>query len=1599
MDKTVRGQITIVDYKDGEDAYAVFADHDSHAVSCDPSGNPLAGELGASGKAVFLFSASRGAANLAMRYASAAGSSGVCAWTIKRAVGCTAAVVSGSNDKMSINTLTADSGYVEVSFNLEGKQTLDKRLVVVKQKKGDQGAQGKPGADGKPGTDGKQGCMLRPRGAWVAQTAYVYDAQYRDVVMVDGSWYIVRTSHTSGTQFDLSKWEEFNEFINLATSVLLAGKGYIDVMGAGRLMVYDTDKSTGWEMTAGMIRHTKTGLTLTADGKLYDPDGVHISAGGQTIKQMQNGLAGVATRVSSAEAELKVQSGLIATKVSETDFNGNTIASKINQSATTIQIEASKINLKGAVTFESMSSNMQDKVNSAVVKSEVQYALGDSSTVAPVSGWNVTSPVWTEGKYVWQRTAATTGTGTAYSQAVCIQGAKGSKGDQGIQGPAGKDGRTTYFHIKYSMKSAPTSAADMTETPSDYIGTYVDYTEADSTDPKKYTWSRFKGLQGATGTQGIPGKNGADGRTSYLHIKYSNDGKTFTANNGEDAGNWIGQYTDFTQADSMEFAKYKWSKIKGETGPTGSQGIPGTSSYFHVKYSPNANGNPMSDTPNIYIGTAVTTTSSAPTSYTAYKWSQFKGSKGDQGIQGPAGKDGRTTYFHIKYSMKSAPTSAADMTETPSDYIGTYVDYTEADSTDPKKYIWSRFKGLQGATGTQGIPGKNGADGRTSYLHIKYSNDGKTFTANNGEDAGNWIGQYTDFTQADSMEFAKYKWSKIKGETGPTGSQGIPGTSSYFHVKYSPNANGNPMSDTPNIYIGTAVTTTSSAPTSYTAYKWSQFKGSKGDQGIQGPAGKDGRTTYFHIKYSMKSAPTSAADMTETPSDYIGTYVDYTEADSTDPKKYIWSRFKGLQGATGTQGIPGKNGADGRTSYLHIKYSNDGKTFTANNGEDAGNWIGQYTDFTQADSMEFAKYKWSKIKGETGPTGSQGIPGTSSYFHVKYSPNANGNPMSDTPNIYIGTAVTTTSSAPTSYTAYKWSQFKGSKGDQGIQGPAGKDGRTTYFHIKYSMKSAPTSAADMTETPSDYIGTYVDYTEADSTDPKKYTWSRFKGIQGATGTQGIPGKNGADGRTSYLHIKYSNDGKTFTANNGEDAGNWIGQYTDFTQADSMEFAKYKWSKIKGETGPTGSQGIPGTSSYFHVKYSPNANGNPMSDTPNIYIGTAVTTTSSAPTSYTAYKWSQFKGSKGDQGIQGPAGKDGRTTYFHIKYSMKSAPTSAADMTETPSDYIGTYVDYTEADSTDPKKYTWSRFKGIQGATGTQGVGVKAQELQYYLSTSSTTVTGGSWVSSPPAWAVGKYLWERTKVTWTNGSVSYTNAVFNKFVSDPIELARLGKTVVDGGYIKTSLINVNSLLSQNITVSNNAVITNLRAKNAVIEGMLKGVIGTFKSLSTEDGGISVSPTEFNVRDCDVSILGSVNGRNVRLSSYDIWCDDFLGFMALNYRIFNIPRAGDAYIHVSGSKGVIENMWEICGEDREPINLVYLRGNGTYRLNVCEAPIGHVIIVCNDSSNNKDIALARTPDHPYITLQSYRSVVLVANGQNNYYNSRYVSTLLPIVGFGY
>lgn len=158
-----------------------------------------------------------------------------------------------------------------------------------------------------------------------------------------------------------------------------------------------------------------------------------------------------------------------------------------------------------------------------------------------------------------------------------LDGLQGEKGEQGVPGKDGKDGtngvdgKTSYFHIKYSSVANPTSSSQMTETPSTYIGTYVDYEPNDSTDPKKYTWSKF---EGSDGKDGIPGTNGTDGKTYYLHIAYANsaDGRTgFSVSDGTNKL-YIGQYTDTVKEDSTDPTKYMWSKIKGDPGADGKPG-------------------------------------------------------------------------------------------------------------------------------------------------------------------------------------------------------------------------------------------------------------------------------------------------------------------------------------------------------------------------------------------------------------------------------------------------------------------------------------------------------------------------------------------------------------------------------------------------------------------------------------------------------------------------------------------------------------------------------------------------------------------------------------------------------------------------------------------------------------------------------------------------------------------------------------------------------------------------------------------------------------------------------------------------------------------
>lgn len=173
--------------------------------------------------------------------------------------------------------------------------------------------------------------------------------------------------------------------------------------------------------------------------------------------------------------------------------------------------------------------------------------------------------------------------------------------------------------------------------------------------------------------------------------------------------------------------------------------------------------------------------------------------------------------------------------------------------------------------------------------------------------------------------------------------------------------------------------------------------------------------------------------------------------------------------------------------------------------------------------------------------------------------------------------------------------------------------------------------------------------------------------------------------------------------------------------------------------------------FFYIRYSEYDDGHVMTDIPNektLYIGTCSTNSETAPTNFREYTWALIKGS---DGIDGEPGADGKTQYLHIKYS-NDGTTFTENNGETVGDWIGTCVDYTEADPVDFSAYKWKKFKGESG------IGVLTTEVYYYLSDSNTTQTGGSWVTTPPAWVNGKYYWQKVITTFTDGKTSESTPV-------------------------------------------------------------------------------------------------------------------------------------------------------------------------------------------------------------------------------------------------
>lgn len=330
--------------------------------------------------------------------------------------------------------------------------------------------------------------------------------------------------------------------------------------------------------------------------------------------------------------------------------------------------------------------------------------------------------------------------------------------------------------------------------------------------------------------------------------------------------------------------------------------------------------------------------------------------------------------------------------------------------------------------------------------------------------------------------------------------------------------------------------------------------------------------------------------------------------------------------------------------------------------------------------------------------------------------------------------------------------LQGEKGDQGIPGPAGKDGedgtdgKTSYTHIAYANSADGQTDFSVSDSNRDYIGMYVDFTATDSNDPADYAWSKIKGADGA---QGTPGKAGEDGKTPYLHIAYANSADGTSGFSVTDSENklYIGQYTDYTAADSTDPVKYSWTRIKGETGATGPKGDKGDTGAQGEQGEKGDKGDTGATGP--------------------------KGDKGDAGAAG-VGIKSITEYYAVSASNTTAPTSwntSVPTMTTTNKYLWNYerITYTNNTTSDSAKRVIGVYgntgakgdKGDPGDTGATGNGIKSITNYYLASASSSGVTTSTsgWKTTMQSTSTSKrYLWNYEKIAYTNGTTVNTTPV-------------------------------------------------------------------------------------------------------------------------------------------------------------------------------------------------------------------------------------------------
>lgn len=367
-----------------------------------------------------------------------------------------------------------------------------------------------------------------------------------------------------------------------------------------------------------------------------------------------------------------------------------------NEVATT---EITLTNVNDGVDGKNGNDGLPGKDGVGLKSTVVTYGLSTSETTQPTS-WTTQAPTLIKGKYLWTKTVWTYTDNTSETGYQKTYIAK--DGNDGNDGLPGKDGvgiksTTITYASSTSGTTKPTSgwSSAIPSVPAgNFLWTKTVWTYTDNTSETGYSVAKM-GETGATGN-GI-----ANTVITYgLSTSETTEPATWASNMPVLVK---GMYLWTRTVQIYTNGKSTTSYQKGYIAKDGAQGLPGTpgkdaqTQYTHIAYADNATGGGFSLTDNTkpYWGMYQDFSATNSNDPTKYKWSKWKG---DQGLPGKPGSDGKTPYIHFAYADDNKGTNFS-LTDKNQQYQGYYSDYTEANSSDYKKYTWvDRLANVKGGS-------------------------------------------------------------------------------------------------------------------------------------------------------------------------------------------------------------------------------------------------------------------------------------------------------------------------------------------------------------------------------------------------------------------------------------------------------------------------------------------------------------------------------------------------------------------------------------------------------------------------------------------------------------------------------------------------------------------------------------------------------------------------------------------------------------------------------------------------------------------------------------------------------------------------------------